>query len=398
MISKYAPVPGYGSNPRWFELAKRFAKSGVQCEIITSDSNHGSSYRVTEGKISMIQIENVTYSILKTLKYEKTASLARVLSWLDFDLRLFQFKRNITPDVIVISSLSLTSILFGIYIKLAKKARLVFEVRDIWPLTMIEEGNFSCLNPLYLFLRGVELLGYKYADLIVGTMPNLRQHVYDSGIKKPRSAFHSCGIGVASERAESTAKYKFTKDVENLIKGKVIIGYCGSIGLTNNLTDFAGYMKNSSHKNAVFLIAGDGAQKEFLTTQLKSQKNVIFLGKIKPELVQGFLRRCDILFLATISSRVWKYGQSMNKVVDYMLAGKFIIAQYDGYPSMINESGCGIFTDREGLASCFDDALKMTSEARNVKGESGRSWLLQNHNYNLLASTYISKIRRTSNI
>ena len=28
----------------------------------------------------------------------------------------------------------------------------------------------------------------------------------------------------------------------------------------------------------------------------------------------------------------------MNKVVDYMLAGKYIVAQYTGYPSFINEA------------------------------------------------------------
>jgi hypothetical protein len=242
------------------------------------------------------------------------------------------------------------------------------------------------------------LLGYRYADLIVGTMPNLQQHVIESGIKKPKDAFYSCGIGVDPKRAEPTAKYKFTPELENFIKDKVVIGYCGSIGLTNNLTDFARYMKNSSKRNAVFLIAGDGAQKELLTTQFKVQNNVIFLGKINPEFVQGFLRRCDILFLSTISSRVWKYGQSMNKVVDYMLAGKYIIAQYEGYPSMINESGCGVFTNREGLARCFDDALKMTSEVRSLRGKRGRSWLLQNHNYDLLARAYIAKIKRTNDI
>ncbi len=33
----------------------------------------------------------------------------------------------------------------------------------------------------------------------------------------------------------------------------------------------------------------------------------------------------------------------MNKVVEYMLAGKPIIASYTGYPSMINEAECGYF-------------------------------------------------------
>ena len=76
---------------------------------------------------------------------------------------------------------------------------------------------------------------------------------------------------------------------------------------------------------------------------------VFFTGRIAPDQVQGFLRRCDILFLSTLPSKVWDYGQSMNKVVDYMLAAKYIVAQYTGYPSFINEAGCGVFTDGDGL-------------------------------------------------
>ena len=398
VVSKYAPVPGYGSNPRWFELAKRLSAQGHQLEIITSDSNHGCSFRVEEGKSTELEIEDVSFLIIKTLKYNKTASVMRVLSWFDFDVKLFRFRRHISPDVVVISSLSLTPILFGIYLKCFKRTRLVFEVRDVWPLTLVEEGKFSPLNPFSLFLRAIELLGYKHADLIVGTMPNLKQHVADSGVKKPTTAFHSCGIGVDVARVRPSKPFKFDTQTEKRIKGRIVVGYCGSIGLTNNLDDFAKYMKTRDTMDVVFLIAGDGAQKQSLEQQFSTQKNVIFLGKIHPDDVQGFLRCCDILFLATMPSRVWDYGQSMNKVVDYMLAGKFIIAQYEGHPSMINEADCGIFTCGTGLAKCFEDAFRMKPEIRRSKGLSGRAWLLQHHNYDLLAQNYIEKIKHLESI
>ena len=63
-----------------------------------------------------------------------------MISWFDFDLKLFRFFRHVSPDVVLVSSLSLTSIIFGLYIRARHGSRLVFEVRDIWPLTMIEEG------------------------------------------------------------------------------------------------------------------------------------------------------------------------------------------------------------------------------------------------------------------
>ena len=122
-------------------------------------------------------------------------------------------------------------------------------------------------------------------------------------------------------------------------------------------------MDDCTRDDVVFVIAGDGADRPTFESRLKDHQNVVFLGRIAPDQVQGFLRRCDILFLSTLPSKVWDYGQSMNKIVDYMLAGKFIIAQYTGYPSFINEAGCGVFTDGAGLGECLDAAIDMPAQA-----------------------------------
>ncbi len=366
--------------------------SGYEFEVITSDSNHGSSMQHNMQPVELVTIDEVRYRVIRTTKYRHSSSIARVISWFDFDLKLFRHCCHIAPDVVVISSLSLTSIVFGIYLKARWGSKLVFEVRDIWPLTMIHEGGFSRWHPLALYLRFIELWGYRRADLIVGTMPNLKQHVIESGVQKPDSAFHTCGIGVSPERAAEVAPFTFAPKLEVRVKGRTIIGYCGSIGLTNNLHDFVDYMERCQRDDVVFIIAGDGADREQFQSQLESRGNVVFLGRIAPDQVQGFLRRCDILFLSTLPSKVWDYGQSMNKVVDYMLAGKYIVAQYTGYPSFINEAECGVFTDGFGLADCLDAAIDMPPTTRDSAGLAGRKWLLEHQNYETLARDYLQKI------
>ena len=126
---------------------------------------------------------------------------------------------------------------------------------------MIEEGGVSRFHPLVLYLRFIELWGYRRADLIVGTMPNLKQHVIESGIQKPDSAFHTCGIGVSPERAAEVVPFIFMPELEARVKGRTIIGYCGSIGLTNNLHDFVDYMERCQRDDVVFIIGGDGADR-----------------------------------------------------------------------------------------------------------------------------------------
>ena len=360
--------------------------------IVASDSNHGSSFEVIKGSVAKVSIDNIRHLIIKTHKYTRTASFARIISWFDFDIKLFRYCRKIMPDVVVISSLSLTSIIFGIYLKRRHGSRLVFEVRDIWPLTMCEEGGFSKWHPLALYLRFIELWGYRRADLIVGTMPNLKQHVIESGVKKPDSAFHTCGIGVSPERVAQVDPFIFSPELEANVQGRTIIGYCGSIGLTNNLHDFVAYIEACDRDDVFFIIAGDGADRQRFQSRLEGHENAVFLGRITADQVQGFLRRCDILFLSTLPSKVWDYGQSMNKVVDYMLAAKYIVAQYTGYPSFINEAECGVFTDGAGLKDCLDAAIDMPPTARDAAGLAGREWLLEHQNYDTLARDYLQKI------
>ena len=61
----------------------------------------------------------------------------------------------------------------------SRNSKIIFEIRDIWPLTLVEEGGYSKSNLAVKFLGFVERIGYIKSDFIVGTMPNLKSHVDD---------------------------------------------------------------------------------------------------------------------------------------------------------------------------------------------------------------------------
>ncbi|SPP31955.1 hypothetical protein ARAF_1623 [Arsenophonus endosymbiont of Aleurodicus floccissimus] len=79
--------------------------------------------------------------------------------------------------MIIVSSLSLLTIINGLFLKKKYKCKLIFEIRDIWPLTIVEEEKFSKYNPFVQFLSLIEYIGYRYLDAIVGMMPNLIENV-----------------------------------------------------------------------------------------------------------------------------------------------------------------------------------------------------------------------------
>ena len=403
-ISKYASPPQYAKMPsRLFYLAKEMIKLENDVLLITSDSNHFSNFPETDKTYNDENKDGVNIRWIKTKKYFKTASSGRVLSWLDFEWKLFamSLKKMEKPDIVIVSSLSILSIIYGYYLKKRFGSFLVFEIRDIWPLTMTEEGGFSKNHPLVIFIGMVEKFGYKKADLIVGTMPKLDLHVKNIlGYNRP---FYCSPLGF------DPTNYSIANLGENnpfsdiAPKNKIIIGYAGSMGITNALEQFIESIKLMGNENTIhFMLVGSGDLRESYEKQLSGYNNVTFLPRIAQNQVKFFLEICDVLYLSTKNSKVWDYGQSMNKVVEYMLAAKPIIATYTGYPSMINEADCGLFIKSDEpyeLKKAFLHFAQMPKEKRLEIGENGRKWIFNNRKYSLLAKEYlhaISKIREKS--
>lgn len=240
----------------------------------------------------------------------------------------------------------------------------------------------------------IEKFGYKKSDLIVGTMPNLISHVKNIlGYRKP---FLCSPLGFEPKNYI----YDNVEDVEEFSKyhneDKITIGYAGSIGLTNALETFIDTIKLlNDNADINFLIVGSGDLKQEYEEQLNGYNNVTFLPRINQDQVKSFLSICDILYLSTKDSKVWSFGQSMNKVVEYMLAGKPIIATYTGYPSMINDAECGTFVtsnNPEDLKKTILLYANMTKDERKKIGENGRKWIYEHRTYKRLAKEYIDTI------
>jgi hypothetical protein len=143
-ISKYF-APGIDNSigtRSWFIL-KEFYKNGINITAITSDSNHLARSPKFNSKIYKKNIEGLDIVWLKTTQFSTAKSISRIISWLSFEYQLFLLnKKNINkPDVIIVSSLSLITIINGILLKYKFGCKLIFEVRDIWPLTIVEEGG-----------------------------------------------------------------------------------------------------------------------------------------------------------------------------------------------------------------------------------------------------------------
>ena len=79
-------------------------------------------------------------------------------------------------------------------------------------------------------------------------------------------------------------------------------------------------------------------------------------------------------------------------MIDYMLAGKPVVASYTGYPSMINEAESGSFVpagDVEALQTEVQRYVNMPVEERLEIGARGRNWIIATRTYSKLAQDYL---------
>jgi glycosyltransferase involved in cell wall biosynthesis len=288
-----------------------------------------------------------------------------------------------------VSSLPLFTILWALKIKRKYGIKVIFEVRDIYPLTMTEIG-YSRWNPIVLYMSYVERKAYKDSDLVVGTMSGIGQRVEEVlGYKK--ETFHS-PIGLSPLFNKSIKELEEKKFIQN----EFVVGYVGSVGKANNLdTLIQGAKHFQSDDRFHFLVVGDG---EMLSTyKSMSSSNVTFIGRVAPEIVSYWINQCDVLYLSTLKSKVFNYGQSLNKFREYLASGRPIIFSYEGYiDSFMNSSGIK-YTQidntrdiKEAIFSFYNYSLRQLELASN----SNRKIAQSQFSYNNINKNYHKTIKK----
>lgn len=393
-ISKYITPPRTAKvSARGFLILREFARLGHKAVLVTSDSNHLAIPPEFDGPRMQEVVDGVDVHWLRTLKYEGARSFRRILSWFDFEwqVRKMPLADMPRPDVVIVSSLSLLTIFSGLRLRRKYGCKLVFEIRDIWPMVLTTAGGLSRWHPAVMFLAWVERMGYRRADLIVGTMPNLQEHVTEiSNSAKPVACIPQ---GLDPGLLETPAPLPDGYAEDHFPKGKFLVCHAGSIGADNALETMIDCARDMQDRDDIhFLIVGDGYLKPQFEAMAEGLSNLSFAPRVPKSAVQSVLSHMDVVYFAVHKSPLMRFGQSLNKVIDYMLSGKPVLASFTGYPSMINEAECGSYVpaeDAPALRAEIERYAAMSADERAAIGARGRDWLMQHRQFDTLARDYL---------
>ena len=392
LICKYASPEKYFFGTRHFYFAEEWVKSGHEVTIFTSNASHLTDKLPQFAGSRMVEeIQGVRTVWLKVLKSSKSSSAARVLGWIHFEWKVLttskhQFKR---PDVIIASSLSILSIISGFFLANYYKARFILEIRDIWPLSAIQLGGYSSRHPFMWLLGRLEKFGYRKADVIVGTMPNLKEHV-----EEVEPNFKACVCipqGIKEEELNRLEPLDKIYLAQTFTQGTFKVAYAGTVNANNPIEVLLeAVAKLPVEEQVEAYILGSGTMLAAYKAKYAHCKRIKFIAPIPKKLVKAFLQQTDLCF-DSIDSEIARFGLSRNKWIDYMNAGKPIICSYSGFQSMLNEADCGSFIEFGNVNLLTAEIIKfkgMIMEEREIMGERARAYLQKNRLFTKLAKQY----------
>lgn len=383
IINQYAGSSKHGMTYRSFYLAKEFIKKHKVNVISASYSHVMSNPPSVNQRYSTENIEGVNFNWIKVPRYSNSKSLSRVLSMFIFLFRLFLFntKKLNTPDVIIVSSISPFPIWKAYFWAKRYNAKLIFEVRDIWPLSVIELGGFSQYNPFVVLLQLTENFAYKVSDYVVSVLPKAFEHMKSHGLTVEKFKYIPNGIELKKYYSTPRQDMNFS------------IGYAGTLGIANALHYLIDAAELIREQPIFFHILGNGPEKENLKkiVQSKELSNVIFHDAIQKDKVMNFLTNMDVLFIGCNSSNIYRFGISPNKVFDYFYSAKPIIHSVDAGNDPVYDAKAGISVPPENPKEIANAILKiynMSESERNELGKNGKEYVKKNHSYEQLAKQY----------
>jgi len=384
IINQYAGSAIHGMTFRSYFLAKEFIKRH-RVTIFSSSFSHVMSNPPSVSKTyTKENINGVEYLWLKVPTYNSSKSLGRVLSMFIFLYRLFflNVKKLDNPDVIIVSSASPLPIWKAYFWAKRFNSKLIFEVRDIWPLSIMELGDFKKNNPFVVLLQITENFAYRVSDYVVSVLPNAFEHMKNHGLDLLRFKYIPNGIKI-----ETLIKTdKINKDVFK-------IGYAGTLGIANALK----YLIYAAHlikeSNIEIHLLGNGPEKKALMKMVKDKNisNVYFHDAVPKNKVGIFLARMDVLFIGWHFSKIYRFGISANKLFDYLASAKPIIHSVDACNDPVLEARAGISVKPENskeIAHAILKLYKMPESKRNELGQNGRVYVEKYHSYEQLAKQY----------
>ncbi len=389
---------------RPYYLSKEWVNLGHNVTIIANSFVHNRKKNPDiQANLQETDIDGIRYVWIKTFKYRNL--FERAINMFSFIWKLKtstkKLAKKYNPDVVISACAHNMDIYSAAKIAKYANAKLVYEVRDLWPLSPMEIGGYTKYNPMIRILQRAENTAYKKSDFVVSVLPCVHEHMSSHGLELKK--LHIIPNGIDEEEWLSNKIEKVSNpNLSEIInseknKGNVVVGYTGAFASGNAMSYLLEAAKLLKDKNVSFVLVGSGKEKEKLYNyaQKNQLKNVFFFDPIPKNEIPSLLSHLDILYIGWNDIPIYRFGISPNKIMDYMMASKPIMHSVTAGNDPVADAGCGLSVEAANPKAIADGIMKLaslTDEERKRLGQKGHDYILKHQTYRVLAQKFLDML------
>lgn len=391
ILNHYALEPNSAGGTRHFHLAANLPAYGWRASVIAAsvELNSGRQRLAAGERLRLERHDEVPFLWIRTPEYKGNGS-GRIMNMLSYTFRVLlpsYTKELPKPDVIVGSSVHPFAALAGALLARRHRVPFIFEVRDLWPQTLIDLGRLRERSFLTWVLRRLEQWLYRQATRIVVLLPHAVDYIVPLGIPAKKVVWIPNGVDLSAFPAPSPSQKAGDEPF--------VLMYFGAHGQANGLDNVLRAMKLVAEQVSPGFIKlrmiGDGPLKSELVRLAEELglSDVSFEPPIPKKVIPALAAEADAFVIAVLDMpQLYRYGISMNKLFDYLAAARPIIIASSAANNPVEDAQAGITVfpnDPGALAQAILAVSLMPAEERRQMGCSGRRYVEENHGVDRLA-------------
>jgi colanic acid biosynthesis glycosyl transferase WcaI len=405
-VSQYFPPEMGAPAARAGELAQHWSALGHKVTVLTGFPNHPtgvvpSEYRAKLRRLVARELVG-SVDVLRTwlLPLPNRKAHERILNYSSFFVSSAIAGLSIPrPDVVIATSPQLLVALSGYWLAHVKRVPFVFEVRDLWPESLIAVNQANEKSALHRSLAGIAAFLYRRSDHIVVVTPAFKDHLISKWCVPPQKVSVVTN-GVETEMFSpsiSTAAADEQLRTANIeTRGRFVISYIGTMGMAHGLKTVLAAARNLQHTlpEALFLLIGEGAEKANIQSLAErwNLRNVHLLDQQPRERIPSFIRKSDAALVLLKKSELFK-TVIPSKILEFMACACPIILGVDGQArSIVEAAHAGIFIEPENHASLAAAIVQLAKHPilREELGQRGREHIVRHFARGQTAKSYVS--------
>lgn len=403
-LSQYFPPEMGAPAGRAAELSRLWAEDGHEVTVLTGFPNHPTGivhprYRSKFRQLVMRENHHGV-NVIRTwlLPFPNRKAYERMLNYSSFCISAAATGMFLhRPELVIASSPQLLVGLSGWWLARCNGVPFVFEVRDLWPESLVAVGVSGHNSPLHRSLAKIAGFLYRSCDRLVVVTPAFKEYLVEHWRVPDEKIF------VVENGVETSLFSRLTPNtaLRRAIgaEGKFVVSYIGTMGNAHGLETLleAAALLRERAPEVLFLMVGEGAEKARIVSLAHSRglTNMRFVGQQPREKIPAYITASDVCLVLLKKAELFKTVLP-TKMLEFMSCARPVILGVDGHArSVMEQANAGIFVAPEDSAALVDAILRLAADPalRESLGRNGRQYVLQHFSRQQTAEVYLDVLQ-----